>query len=75
MFNLETYTWVKMAPSGVGPSPRSGCQLAVLPDQAKIIVYGGYSKDRVKRDVDQGTTHSDMFALCVEGKNYLKSSV
>ena len=23
-FNLETYTWTKLEPSGIGPSPRSG---------------------------------------------------
>ena len=30
-------------------------------------MYGGYSLEKVKRDVDQGTTHTDMFALQPEG--------
>lgn len=29
----------------------------------KIIVYGGYSKERIKKDVDKGHVHTDMFLL------------
>uniref|UniRef100_A0A2K6M943 Kelch domain containing 4 n=1 Tax=Rhinopithecus bieti TaxID=61621 RepID=A0A2K6M943_RHIBE len=61
-FNLDTFTWSKLSPSGTGPTPRSGCQMSVTP-QGGIIVYGGYSKQRVKKDVDKGTRHSDMFLL------------
>lgn len=35
----------------------------------KIIVYGGYSKERVKKDVDKGHVHTDMFLLSPESKN------
>ncbi|XP_044519127.1 kelch domain-containing protein 4 isoform X2 [Gracilinanus agilis] len=67
-FNLDTYQWAKLSPSGTGPSPRSGCQMSVS-SEGTIIVYGGYSKQRVKKDVDRGTLHSDMFLLkCEEGK-------
>ncbi|XP_051830766.1 kelch domain-containing protein 4 isoform X1 [Antechinus flavipes] len=67
-FSLDTYTWSKLSPSGTGPTPRSGCQMSVSPEGA-IIIYGGYSKQRVKKDVDKGTLHSDMFLLkCEEGK-------
>nr|XP_004999432.1 kelch domain-containing protein 4 isoform X1 [Cavia porcellus] len=61
-FSLDTFTWSRLAPSGLGPSPRSGCQMSVTP-QGSIMVYGGYSKQRVKKDVDRGTQHSDMFLL------------
>ncbi|PNI45883.1 KLHDC4 isoform 13 [Pan troglodytes] len=61
-FNLDTFTWSTLSPSGTGPTPRSGCQMSVTP-QGGIVVYGGYSKQRVKKDVDKGTRHSDMFLL------------
>ncbi|XP_053410495.1 kelch domain-containing protein 4 isoform X1 [Nycticebus coucang] len=61
-FNLDTLTWSKLCPSGMGPTPRSGCLVSVTP-QGSVVVYGGYSKQRVRRDVDRGTQHSDMFLL------------
>nr|XP_027789042.1 kelch domain-containing protein 4 isoform X1 [Marmota flaviventris] len=61
-FNLDTFVWSKLSPSGTGPTPRSGCQMSVTP-QGSIVIYGGYSKQRVKKDVDRGTQHSDMFLL------------
>lgn len=42
-FNLDSFTWSKLAPSGIGPTPRSGCQMATNPE-GSIIIYGGYSK-------------------------------
>ncbi|XP_037733833.1 kelch domain-containing protein 4 isoform X3 [Chelonia mydas] len=65
-FNLDTFTWTKLSPSGTGPVPRSGCQMATTPE-GNIIVYGGYSKQRIKKDVDKGTLHTDMFLLKAEG--------
>ena len=41
--------------------------MSVLQDQTKILVYGGYSRDKVKKDVDLGKTHTDMFLLVPEG--------
>ncbi|XP_044125850.1 kelch domain-containing protein 4 isoform X1 [Bufo gargarizans] len=64
-FNLDTFTWSKISPSGTGPSPRSGCQLTTTQD-GSIVIYGGYSKQRVKKDVDKGTVHTDMFLLKME---------
>ncbi|XP_066439923.1 kelch domain-containing protein 4 [Eleutherodactylus coqui] len=64
-FNLDSFTWAKISPSGTGPSPRSGCQLTTTQD-GSVIVYGGYSKQRVKKDVDKGTVHTDMFLLKTE---------
>ncbi|XP_057569422.1 kelch domain-containing protein 4 isoform X2 [Hippopotamus amphibius kiboko] len=61
-FNLDTFTWSRLSPSGTGPTPRSGCQMTVTP-QGGVVIYGGYSKQRVRKDVDRGTQHSDMFLL------------
>uniref|UniRef100_A0A8C3YH69 Kelch domain containing 4 n=1 Tax=Catagonus wagneri TaxID=51154 RepID=A0A8C3YH69_9CETA len=61
-FNLDTLTWTKLSPSGTGPTPRSGCQMSVTP-QGSVVIYGGYSKQRVRKDVDRGTQHADMFLL------------
>ncbi|XP_051787420.1 kelch domain-containing protein 4 [Erpetoichthys calabaricus] len=65
-FNLENFTWSKLSPSGNGPSLRSGCQMATTPEGG-IVIYGGYSKLRAKKDVDKGTIHTDMFLLKNEG--------
>ncbi|CAI9580813.1 unnamed protein product [Staurois parvus] len=65
-FNLDTFTWAKISPSGTGPSPRSGCQMTTTQD-GNVVLYGGYSKQRVKKDVDKGTVHTDMFLLKMEG--------
>uniref|UniRef100_A0A8D0L5B2 Kelch domain containing 4 n=1 Tax=Sphenodon punctatus TaxID=8508 RepID=A0A8D0L5B2_SPHPU len=69
-FNLDTFTWTKLVPSGIGPAPRSGCQMATTPE-GNVIIYGGYSKQRIKKDVDKGTLHTDLFLLKAEvsGKN------
>ncbi|XP_053304283.1 kelch domain-containing protein 4 [Spea bombifrons] len=61
-FNLDSFTWTKLSPSGNGPSPRSGCQMITTQD-GNIVIYGGYSKQRIKKDVDKGTVHTDMFLL------------
>lgn len=42
-FSLDTFLWSKLSPSGPGPTPRSGCLMAVTP-QGSIAIYGGYSK-------------------------------
>ncbi|KAL5021887.1 hypothetical protein ScPMuIL_001042 [Solemya velum] len=67
-FNLETYTWSKVDVSGSPPEPRSSCMLLPLQDQTRVMVYGGYSKERVKKDVDRGKTHTDMFLFMPEGR-------
>uniref|UniRef100_A0A7M4EGZ1 Kelch domain containing 4 n=1 Tax=Crocodylus porosus TaxID=8502 RepID=A0A7M4EGZ1_CROPO len=67
-FNLDTFTWSKLSPSGLGPAPRSGCQMSTTPE-GNVVIYGGYSKQRVKKDVDRGTLHTDMFLLKAEGSD------
>ncbi|XP_075228969.1 kelch domain-containing protein 4 [Lycorma delicatula] len=64
-FSLENRTWKKLEPSGTPPSPRSGFQMFPLSD-GKILIFGGYSKVKVKKDVDKGVTHTDMFLLSPE---------
>ncbi|XP_014771744.1 kelch domain-containing protein 4 [Octopus bimaculoides] len=75
IFNLETYTWIKVTINGTPPSPRSGCILVSSPSLNKIFVFGGYSKQPIKKDVDQGCCHTDMFALMPEGKQEKSSMV
>ncbi|XP_054275074.1 kelch domain-containing protein 4-like [Macrosteles quadrilineatus] len=60
--NLETRTWTKIEPVGTPPAPRSACQMVATPD-GKILVFGGYSKVRVKKVEDKGTIHMDAFLL------------
>ncbi|XP_013867670.1 kelch domain-containing protein 4 isoform X2 [Austrofundulus limnaeus] len=68
-FSLDTFSWSRLAPSGSAPCPRSACQMTATPDGAGVIIYGGYSKVRVKKDVEKGTIHSDMFLLKRDGKD------
>lgn len=64
-FDLENYSWKKITPTGTPPAPRSGCQMIPVAD-GKVLIAGGYSKERVKKDVDKGTVHTDMFLLSPE---------
>lgn len=52
---------------GQGPSPRSGCQMFVMND-GRIIVYGGYYREKIKKDYDKGTVLIDMFILTPDSK-------
>jgi len=52
---------------GQAPSPRSGCQMFAM-DDGRIIVYGGYYKEKVKKDYDKGTILIDMYMLTPESK-------
>lgn len=68
-FSLETYKWTEIKPSGIlKPLPRSAACMAATPE-GKILIWGGYSKSPIKKDVDRGMTHSDMYALVPEGSN------
>ncbi|XP_075998616.1 kelch domain-containing protein 4 [Genypterus blacodes] len=68
-FSLDSFSWSRLSPSGSGPLPRSACHMTSTPDASGVIIYGGYSKVRVKKDVEKGTIHSDMFLLKKEGKD------
>uniref|UniRef100_A0A182JPG9 Kelch domain-containing protein 4 n=1 Tax=Anopheles christyi TaxID=43041 RepID=A0A182JPG9_9DIPT len=64
-FSLENYTWTKVEAAGTVPPPRSGCCMVANAD-GKILIWGGYSKTSVKKEIDRGTTHTDMFALVAD---------
>lgn len=64
-FSLEDYTWTKIDASGSAPAPRSGCCMIANAD-GKILVWGGYSKSSVKKEIDRGVTHADMFSLTLD---------
>ncbi|KAF5282867.1 hypothetical protein FQR65_LT14191 [Abscondita terminalis] len=64
-FSLETYQWTKLEPSGKGPLPRSSCCMVPLND-GKILIYGGYTKEKLKKDVDKGHVFTDAFLLVPE---------
>lgn len=66
-FNTETYKWNKLETSGTGPCPRSGCCMVPLPD-GKVLIYGGYSKEKIKKDADKGHVHTDSFLLTPDSK-------
>ncbi|XP_076348243.1 kelch domain-containing protein 4-like [Tachypleus tridentatus] len=69
-FDLENRKWKKLEPVGLGPAPRSGCQMIVTTD-GKIIIYGGYSREKVKKEVDRGIVHSDTFILHFDGMFFI----
>ncbi|KAF5278319.1 hypothetical protein FQR65_LT03588 [Abscondita terminalis] len=52
-------------PSGKGPLPRSSCCMVPLND-GKILIYGGYTKEKLKKDVDKGHVFTDAFLLVPE---------
>ncbi|KAF7990864.1 hypothetical protein HCN44_000669 [Aphidius gifuensis] len=62
IFDMTEYKWNKIDLTGSIPAPRSGCIVLPMSDN-KIMVYGGYSKERVKKDVDKGQIHTDMFVI------------
>ncbi|GBP94390.1 Kelch domain-containing protein 4 [Eumeta japonica] len=63
VFSLESYTWIQVEINGaILPPPRSGCCISAN-SEGKIFVWGGYSKSQLKKDVDRGITHTDMYAF------------
>jgi N-acetylneuraminic acid mutarotase len=67
IFNLETNQWQELKFSlNELPSPRSACQLVLSTKNNAVIVYGGFSKEKLKKDKEKGVVHTDMFALSLE---------
>ncbi len=58
LFNLETQQWdeIKFTSTGLidQPSPRSACQMAVCAKNNSIVVYGGFSKEKLKKEKEKG---------------------
>lgn len=67
VFSLENYTWLKVDVKGDPPAPRSGCCMVAGQD-GKILVWGGFSKSPIKKGIDRGVTHGDMFSLVPESE-------
>ncbi|KAJ8951339.1 hypothetical protein NQ318_009273 [Aromia moschata] len=61
-FDTESYQWIKLEPSGTPPAPRSGCCMMTLND-GRVLIYGGYSKEKLKKDVDKGHVYTDAYFL------------
>lgn len=55
---------------GQAPSPRSGCQMFAM-DDGRIVVYGGYYREKIKKDYDKGIILIDMYILTPESKYLL----
>ncbi len=63
-FDLDALVWRKIeVGGGTAPCPRSGCVMYTLPDSRGIIVFGGYCKEKAKKDAEKGMTLTDMFLL------------
>jgi len=61
-FNLNDRVWKKLETIGTEPTPRSACQVFLTLD-GRIGVYGGYCKQKLKKDTEKGVTHTDLFTL------------
>ncbi|RNA43852.1 kelch domain-containing 4 [Brachionus plicatilis] len=70
LFNLETNQWeeMKFTASNDPPSPRSACQLNVCAKNNTVVIYGGFSKEKLKKDREKGIVHSDMYVLACDTK-------
>jgi hypothetical protein len=70
LFNLETNQWEEIKFSTTGlidiPCPRSACHFITCNKNNNVIVYGGFSKEKLKKDKEKGIVHSDMFVLSHE---------
>ena len=86
LFDLETNQWQELKFSSISeiPSPRSACQLSVSNKHSYVVLYGGYSKEKLKKDKEKGIIHTDMFVLSQESiyvqyfiisKNILTTSI
>ena len=54
--------------SGAAPAPRSGCCMFPLADGGRVVVFGGYAKEKGKREAEKGLTMADMFILAPDSK-------
>ncbi|XP_022661959.1 kelch domain-containing protein 4-like isoform X2 [Varroa destructor] len=61
-FSIGDRQWTKIEPANQGPSPRSGVQMVML-ESNKLMVYGGYSREKLGKDAEKGITYMDMWFL------------
>ncbi len=73
LFNMESEQWEEIKWTTTGliecPSPRSACLMSVCNKNGSVVVYGGFSKEKLKKERERGVVHSDMFALVYESKS------
>lgn len=69
IFDMENYAWNKLEVGGIPPAPRSACNMVALAD-GRVAVFGGYSRTKLKKDVDKGHVHTDMFILGPDSKYF-----
>jgi hypothetical protein len=50
------------------PSPRSACHFIPCAKNNSVIVFGGFTKEKLKKEKEKGIIHSDMYILTFEGK-------
>jgi N-acetylneuraminic acid mutarotase len=72
-FDLDNRKWKKLEVTGAPPNPRSGCCMFSLAD-GRIIVFGGYAKEKGKKDSEKGVTMADMFVFAPDSKCCFKRS-
>ncbi|CAM6032072.1 unnamed protein product, partial [Sphagnum compactum] len=65
VFSLENYVWLQVQIQGNPPAPRSASCIVASQD-GKILVWGGFSKSPVKKGIDRGVAHNDMFTYVPE---------
>jgi len=66
-FDVVEKLWTTIKPAGTGPSPRSGVQMGAF--NSGVLVVGGYSKIKAKKDSDRGQCHADGFMLTFDAKS------
>lgn len=59
-----TRLWSQLKPAGTGPTARSGVQMGSC--EKGVIIIGGFSKLKAKKDSDRGIIHADAFVLQYE---------
>ncbi len=68
LFNLETEHWEEMKFSTIDtPSPRSACHFLPCSKNNSVVVFGGFTKEKLKKEKEKGIIHSDMYILTLEG--------
>lgn len=70
LFNLETNQWEEMSFSAANdlPSPRSACQLSLCAKNGSVVMFGGFSKEKLKKERERPIVHSDMYVLTCQLK-------
>ena len=69
-FDLENFKWKKLEVTGSAPRERSACVMFPLSD-GRVVVFGGYCKEKSKKEAEKGVTLTDMFVLAPDSKKII----